>query len=98
MAPLTSAQVRHIAKLARLTLSDAEVGKYSTELTSILDYIDRLQTVDTRGVQPLKSVTGLSNRWRKDTVASDGTEPDALLACSPLPVVDRQIKTPSAHG
>ena len=98
MATLTADQVRHIAKLARLTLSDAEVEKFSTELTSILDYVDRLQEVDTKKVEPLKNVTGQKNAWREDSVAADGTDPDALLECSPLPIVDRQIKTPSAHG
>jgi len=98
MATLSSDQVRHIAKLARLTLSDAEVKKFCTELTSILSYVERLQSVDTKGVEPLKNVTGQQNAWREDVVSSDETDPDALLACSPLPVVDRQIKTPSAHG
>ena len=98
MVTLTTDQVRHIAKLARLTLSDAEVEKFTTELTSILEYVDRLQKVDTKNVEPLKNVTGQRNAWREDSVTDDGTSPDALLDCSSLPIVDRQIKTPSAHG
>ena len=98
MATLTTDQVRHIAKLARLTLSDAEVKKFTTELTSILEYVDRLQKVDTKNIEPLKNVTGQQNSWREDAVTTDVIDPDALLECSALPIVDRQIKTPSAHG
>lgn len=98
MATLSTDEVRHIAKLARLTLDDGEVEKFTTELTSVLTYIDRLQSVDTKGVEPLESITGLRNCWREDTVEQDGVPPDSLLECSPLPVVNRQIKTPSAHG
>ncbi len=95
---LTPQQVRHIAKLARLTLSEKEVEKFSTELTSILQYVDRLQQVNTAGIDPLKNVTGMANSWREDAVAECEASPDSLLACSPLPLVDHQIQTPSAHG
>lgn len=98
MATLTKDEVRHIAKLCRLNLSDEEVEKFSGELTSILDYIDRLAEVDTEGVEPLKSVTGLSSVFREDEIVIDGPEPDALLECSPLPITEHQIKTGSAHG
>jgi len=98
MATISHDDVRHIAKLCRLSLEEDKVEKFSKELTSILTYIDRLQEVDTKGVEPLKSVTGLTNAMREDAVREDGTSPDALLECSPLPVVDRQIQTPSAHG
>ena len=98
MTALSADQVRHIAKLARLTLNEKEVEKFSTELTSILQYVDRLQKVNTAGVEPLKNVTGMANAWRKDAVAGCEASPDSLLACSPLPIVDHQIQTPSAHG
>ena len=98
MTNLSSDQVRHIAKLARLNVSDAEVKKFGKELSSILDYIDRLQEVDTKNVEPLKSITGISNAEREDEVRTDGPDPNALLNCSPLPIVEHQIQTPSAHG
>ncbi|MDD5469890.1 MAG: Asp-tRNA(Asn)/Glu-tRNA(Gln) amidotransferase subunit GatC [Candidatus Peribacteraceae bacterium] len=98
MATISHDDVRHIAKLCRLSLEEDKVEKFSRELTSILTYIDRLQEVDTKGVKPLKSVTGLTNAMREDAVREDGTSPDALLECSPLPIVDHQIQTPSAHG
>ncbi|MSR86604.1 Asp-tRNA(Asn)/Glu-tRNA(Gln) amidotransferase subunit GatC [Candidatus Peribacteria bacterium] len=98
MTSLTSAQVRHIAKLARLTLTDAEVEKFAKELTSILQYVDMLGEVDTKDVMPTAQVTGQSNSFREDAIRTDGATPDDLLACSPLPKADHQIVTPSAHG
>ena len=99
MTKLTPEQVRHIAKLARLNLSDAEVEKHTTELTSILGYIDMLREVDTKDVEATAQVTGTSNALRDDVVyQSPIADPDALLATSPLPIIDHQIQTPSAHG
>lgn len=99
MANLNPAEVRHIAKLARLQLSDEEVAKFTTELTSIISYIDTLREVNTDGVEPTEQVTGLLNVTREDTVYDQPlTTPDALLSTSPLPITDHQIQTPSAHG
>jgi aspartyl-tRNA(Asn)/glutamyl-tRNA(Gln) amidotransferase subunit C len=99
MTQLTADQVRHIAKLARLELSDAEVTKFTTELTSILQYVDMLTEVDTKGIEATEQVTGQSNSLRPDVIRDPLlAEPDALLATSPLPVEDHQIRTPSAHG
>jgi aspartyl-tRNA(Asn)/glutamyl-tRNA(Gln) amidotransferase subunit C len=98
MTQLTEAQVRHIAKLARLTLSDAEVKKFASELTAILDYVEVLKEVDTSKVAPAAQVTGLQNSLREDALRKDGAQPDALLSCSGLKIADHQIVTPSAHG
>lgn len=96
---LTADQVRHIAKLARLTLDDAEVEKFSKELGDILGYIDQLRAVKTDGVTPTAQVTGTTTVLREDTLRGESlADPDALLATSPLPIVDHQIETPSAHG
>jgi aspartyl-tRNA(Asn)/glutamyl-tRNA(Gln) amidotransferase subunit C len=98
MSKLTGDQVRHIAKLARLTIEDAEVEKFAKELTSILGYVDMLAEVDTSKVQPTAQVTGQTNVFRPDVIRTDATSPDALLATSPLSISDHQIVTPSAHG
>lgn len=98
MATLTEEQVRHIAKLARLRLSDAEVKKYSTELTKILGYIEILNELKTDDVGPTAQVTGLENVLREDIVKPSEALPEDLLECSPLPVVNNQIETFSAHG
>lgn len=91
---LTPEQVRHVAKLARLRLSDAEVEKFSGQLSAILDYVAILNEVDTEGVQPTSQVTGLENVTREDAVRGTvgfGT-PGELLACSPLPKDRDQIR------
>lgn len=99
MATLSAAQVRHIAKLARLTISDEDIEKYAKELSSILQYIDMLSEVDTKNIEPTAQVTGQTNQLRKDEIyESPLATPDALLATSPLPVTEHQIQTPSAHG
>ena len=98
MPSLTHDQVRHIAKLARLELSDEEVAKYATELTSILGYVEMLQEVDTKDVEPTAQVTGQKNALRADEIRTPLALPDALLATSPLPIAEHQIETLSAHG
>lgn len=95
---LSPAQVRHIALLARLTLTEAEERKFSKELSAILDYVAKLTEVKTENVEPLTQVTGLKSVTRGDAIRDQETAPEALLACSPLPIVDQQIETPSAHG
>ncbi len=98
MPHLTAKQVRHIAKLARLTVSDAEVEKFTKELSAILDYVGMLQEVDTSTVEPTAQVTGQIHSLRTDVIRPANASPDALLACSPLPISDHQIVAPSAHG
>jgi len=98
MAALTAAQVRHIAKLARLEISDDEVEKYAKELSAILDYVEKLKEVKTDGVEPTAQVTGQANVLREDAIEDKGITTDALLSTSPLPIVEQQIETPSAHG
>ncbi len=96
--PLSHDQVRHIAKLCRLNLSDAEVEVYGKEMTQILDFITQLQEVDTTNVEPTAQSTQGRNLLRADEVLVSPVDPDALLACSPLPIIEHQIATPSAHG
>ncbi len=98
MSALTSAQVLHIAKLARLTLKPEEIDKMTKELTSILTYIDVLNEVDTTSVEPTAQVTGLTNALRDDAVIPSEATPDSLLQCSALPIIDHQIHAPHAHG
>lgn len=65
---LTKEEVLHIAKLARLTLTDAELEKYAKQLSGILAYVDKLKEADVEGVEPTAQVTGLDNVWRPDEV------------------------------
>ncbi len=98
MSALTRDQVLHIAKLARLTLKPEEIDKMTSELTSILTYIEVLNEVDTASVEPTAQVTGLTNALRDDVVVTSDAKPDDLLGTSPLPIIDHQIQAPHAHG
>lgn len=95
---LTTEQVRHIAKLAHLTLTEDEVKRFTVELSSILDYVAKLQEVDTSSVEAAGQITGLSGVLREDELAHSSVTTEALLSTSPLPIVEQQIETPSAHG
>lgn len=75
-------EIRHIAELARIELSPAELEKFQGDLNKVLGYIEVLRTVDTEGVEPLASVTGLENVWRED-VAEDSGLQKAILDNAP---------------
>ena len=97
MAALTDDDIRHIAKLARLKLAEGEVGKFTKELSSILDYIAVLNELDTENVPPTAQVTGIRNVLREDIVQPSEASKEDLLECSPLPIVNDQIETLSSH-
>ena len=75
-------QVRHVAKLARLALSDAEIDKMVPELNNILGWVEQLGEVDTDGVEPLTAVIDLKLRLRDDVV-TDGNIRDKVLLNAP---------------
>ena len=75
-------QVRHIAKLARIAMSDAEVAAMVPELNNILGWIEQLGEVDTDGIEPLTAVIDQKLRLRVDAV-TDGDCRDAVLANAP---------------
>lgn len=66
MAKLDQQTIEHIAKLSRLKLKDKEKELYSSQLSSVLSYVEQLQKVDTENVEPLSNVTGLKNIYRED--------------------------------
>jgi len=64
---LTLDEVRHIARLARLRLSPEEEVRYTEQLSAILDYADRLRSVDTSAVPPMGSAHTFAAPLRPDT-------------------------------
>ena len=64
---LTLEQVRHIARLARLRLTDEEERRYADQLSAILDYAERLKRVDTADVPPTAGVQDLRAPLRADS-------------------------------
>jgi aspartyl-tRNA(Asn)/glutamyl-tRNA(Gln) amidotransferase subunit C len=79
---LTQVEVEHIATLARLHLTETEKEKYAGQLSGILDYMDKLGTVDTSDIEPTSQVTGLTNITREDSAENSGIA-DELVACAP---------------
>lgn len=71
-------QVKKVAKLANLPLTGEEEELYSEQLSQILDYIDKLNTVNTEGIEPTFNVTGLSNVMRKDGIGESLPQEVAL--------------------
>lgn len=60
-------EVKHIAKLARLDLSEQEIKKYQEQLEGILSYVEKLQKVDTKNIATADGGTReLENIWRDD--------------------------------
>ena len=75
-------QVRHIARLARLAMSDDEIARLAPELNAIIGWVEQLGEVDTDGVEPLTAVIDQQLRLRDDVV-EDGDCRDAVLANAP---------------
>lgn len=80
---LSEKEVRHVAKLARLRLSDSEIEGYRKDLNSILNYVETLEELDTDGVKPMSHVMDTRNIWREDLPADTGN-PEDLLTNAPL--------------
>ena len=79
---VTPDQVRHIANLARIAMSEEELERLVPELNNILGWVEQLGEVDTEGVEPLATVIEQKLRLRDDEV-TDGDRRDAILANAP---------------
>ena len=78
-----TATVRHIAKLARLAVTDAEAEALVPELNNILGWIEQLQEVDVSGVEPMTAV--IPNKLRlRDDIVTDGDKRADVLANAPV--------------
>jgi aspartyl-tRNA(Asn)/glutamyl-tRNA(Gln) amidotransferase subunit C len=79
---LTRDEVEHIAELARLTLTDEEIARYSEQLSAILEYFASLQTLDTTDIPPTSSVLAARSVLRPDE-PRPGLSKDDLLRNAP---------------
>jgi aspartyl-tRNA synthetase len=80
---ITRDEVYHVAKLARLTLSESEAAQYQKDLNSILTYVESLEKVETEGVAPMSHVLDIKNVWKKD-IPSKKDISDDLLSNAPM--------------
>jgi len=89
-------EVLHIAKLAHLEFSDEEIGRMTRHLSSILDYVAQLESLDTSSVEPTSHVESGAHTLRDDTLVPSMSREDAL-ANAPEP--DRGLfKVPKVIG
>ena len=78
-----SATVRRVARLARIKVSEDEVGRMTHELNSILGFVEQLGEVDVAGVEPMTAVVTTKMRKRRDNV-TDGDKASVIVANAPV--------------
>ena len=80
---ISGREVNHVAKLARLDLSDAEAAFFQKDLNSILDYVETLKDLDTENIPPMSHVLKTGNVWRDD-LPRGHQETEPLLENAPM--------------
>ena len=70
--------IEHVAKLARLKLTDDEKERFSSQMGTIIEYIEKLNELDTKNVEPTAHVLGLNNVFREDGTTPPITEKDPI--------------------
>ena len=79
---ITADEVRKVAKLAKLTLSDAAIERMATDMGAMLDYVAALANLDTEGIVPTAHAVPMANAFRPDEL-SPSLEREAVLAAAP---------------
>jgi aspartyl-tRNA(Asn)/glutamyl-tRNA(Gln) amidotransferase subunit C len=93
---LTRDDVAHVARLARLSLTDAELDTYTTQLGAVLDHADDVASLDLADVEPTAHPLPLVNVLRPDEVGPC-LDRDEVLAQAPA-VEDRRFRVPAILG
>src|SRR4051812_7499451 len=90
-------QVLHVAKLARLRLSEEEIERMAGELSGILEHVDRIAELDLDGVEPTSHVVELQNVLRAD-VPHESLTPEVALGSAPDPAAGAfRVPSPQAE-
>jgi aspartyl-tRNA(Asn)/glutamyl-tRNA(Gln) amidotransferase subunit C len=89
-------QVLHVARLARLRLSEEEVETMTGELSGILEHVDRIGRLDLEGVEPTSHVVALENVLRADE-PRPSLSPEVALKSAPEPL-DGAFRVPSPQA
>jgi aspartyl-tRNA(Asn)/glutamyl-tRNA(Gln) amidotransferase subunit C len=95
-APLSEDDVRHVAKLARLALSEDEVARFTVQLRSVLSHAADVESLDLEGVEPTAHPLELSNVLRPDIVV-ESIDRAEVLAAAPQ-VFDDRFSVPKIVG
>lgn len=93
MSRISTDEVKHVANLARLAVSDDEVQKFTKQLDAIITYAEQLNELDTENVEPTSHVLDMKNVMREDK-AEEGLPQEEVLRNAPEHQ-DGQIKVPS---
>ncbi len=81
--PLSINEVEHVARLARLSLTNEEKELFAVQLSSILNYVDELNTIPTDDIEPLTHILQVCNVFREDQVKPGSTQLE-ILSNAPL--------------
>ena len=79
---ISTDDVKHVAKLARLELTDAETEKFSKQLGDILKYVEQMNEVNTNGIEPMPHPIPVYNVMREDEVKYEHTK-EEMMANAP---------------
>lgn len=79
MTTISTEDVKYVAALAKIAITDDEAAKFTKELDAILGYVQQLDAVDTTGLQPTYQVTGLTSVMRPDELIDYHTTRNDLL-------------------
>lgn len=93
MSTISNDDVRGLAQLSNIQLSDEETESLKVDIANILTYINMLGELDTEGVEPTYQVNGLQNVFRADEVNQGAVKREHLLALAPESL-DNQVKVP----
>lgn len=85
-------EVRHLAALSEIQLSDSELESLTTDIDNIVGYINQLDELDTDQVEPTFQLTGLQNVWRDDKIEPQLSR-EKLLSLAP-DTENNQVKVP----
>ena len=75
---LTKEEVKKIAQLARIELTETEVEKFQKELSAVLNYVEELKSVNVDGLEEVAQVTGLVNVQREDKAIDYGNREEIM--------------------
>lgn len=75
---ITKDDVKHVAKLARLELTEEETEKYSEQLGNILKYVEQMNEVDTTDIEPMPHAVPITNVMREDEVKYEQTKEELM--------------------
>lgn len=93
MSRISNEQVKHVAHLARLAVSEEEVEKFTKQLDAIITYFEELNELDTTGVKPTSHVLNMKNVLRED-VPKEGLPVEEVLKNAP-DQKDGQFRVPA---